>query len=996
MIAAARIRSSFPFFPLTLTLLLALAVVTPATATLYVLVADEDLAMQADVIVEARVSSVDSAPGTRPATDAILDVDKVIHGFVPASSLVVRSPGGVTADGQGLYIYGAPRFREGERLLLLLRARQDGTYAVLHFNQGAFRIVEYQGQELAVRDLSEAERVDPQGRKLEAPTQVRNLERFANFLAGRAAGRTVTADTGDYFTDVPYEAVLPRLPRFNSMQDGDGTPLRWTNFDSGGQVTFFAHVDGQNGISGGGFNEFRAALRAWTNDPSSFVQLRYGGTTAATGGLQNNDGINAILFDNKDGGADFDSPFSCAAGGTLALGGPWYRRQVHTHRGTRYYTIANADIVMNIGVSCYVGINRRGEQVFAHELGHCLGIGHSCGDERTGPCNTNDKNQALMRANAHNDNRGARLDNDDKLAVCTIYGNGSCGGGPPPPTNLQVTLLETGEVQLTWEDNASDESAYRVEARPAGGAFSTLASLPANTTSHVLSDGLTPGVEYTFRVRAVGSGGTAASNQVTLLFPQVDPPVAPSDLIATGTGIDSVRLQWTDNADNELHYEIEAQIGDPLGSAAWHGDVESTDTPDKAFSLLGSADADSTSTTLSGLDPYTLYTFRVRAIGAGGGSGYTGQAATTTWSNNGTAPAGPSELLVIPTSSSSVQVTWQDNASNEIEHQVDMSRDGEPYERVGEILRDRIYLDVDGLEPGVRYIFRARARSAAALSSFSDSREVTLPLAGDPCVASGDVTCLLSGRFRVEVQWRNPRNGKTGRGNADPVSDQGSTFWFFSSDNTELIVKMIDGRGNNGHFWVFYGALSDVEYWVTVTDTETGEVKTYRNDFGNICGLADTTALTGEAPSDSNSLLTGTQVPVDLLGDFGTALPTTATDKDGTACGGDANSLCLLGDRVRVDVTFAAPNGQAGPATPVPSTDRTGLFWFFRASNLELVVKALDGSNNNGHLWIFWGALTNVEYQITVTDTVTGTTKTYENEQGNVCGGADIKALPVS
>jgi hypothetical protein len=37
----------------------------------------------------------------------------------------------------------------------------------------------------------------------------------------------------------------------------------------------------------------------------------------------------------------------------------------------------------------------------------------------------------------------------------------------------------------------------------------------------------------------------------------------------------------------------------------------------------------------------------------------------------------------------------------------------------------------------------------------------------------------------------------------------------------------------------FYGALSNLEYTITVTDTATGAVKTYRNPAGTYCGGLD-------------------------------------------------------------------------------------------------------------------------------------------------------------
>jgi hypothetical protein len=77
------------------------------------------------------------------------------------------------------------------------------------------------------------------------------------------------------------------------------------------------------------------------------------------------------------------------------------------------------------------------------------------------------------------------------------------------------------------------------------------------------------------------------------------------------------------------------------------------------------------------------------------------------------------------------------------------------------------------------------------------------------------------------------------------MSSDTGYFWFFSSSNVELVVKVLDGRAVNGHFWVFYGALSDVEYTITVADTQTGRYRTYTNANGNLASVADTTAFDG-------------------------------------------------------------------------------------------------------------------------------------------------------
>jgi len=110
------------------------------------------------------------------------------------------------------------------------------------------------------------------------------------------------------------------------------------------------------------------------------------------------------------------------------------------------------------------------------------------------------------------------------------------------------------------------------------------------------------------------------------------------------------------------------------------------------------------------------------------------------------------------------------------------------------------------------------------------------------CAAASGELCL-GGRFRVAVRFTDPRDRQDGTGQAIPLTGDTGAFWFFDPSNAELIVKVLDGRAVNGRFWVYAGALSDVAYTVTVTDTATGKVKTYRNAAHQLASRADTSAF---------------------------------------------------------------------------------------------------------------------------------------------------------
>ena len=113
------------------------------------------------------------------------------------------------------------------------------------------------------------------------------------------------------------------------------------------------------------------------------------------------------------------------------------------------------------------------------------------------------------------------------------------------------------------------------------------------------------------------------------------------------------------------------------------------------------------------------------------------------------------------------------------------------------------------------------------------------------CVPSDGSLCLHDGRFRLSATWR-AFDASTGSAHAAPVAgnDGSGLLWFFGADNAELTVKVLDACGVDGDWWVFVASASTVEYTLTVTDTQTGAARTYRNTLGQVPELiADTDAF---------------------------------------------------------------------------------------------------------------------------------------------------------
>ena len=101
------------------------------------------------------------------------------------------------------------------------------------------------------------------------------------------------------------------------------------------------------------------------------------------------------------------------------------------------------------------------------------------------------------------------------------------------------------------------------------------------------------------------------------------------------------------------------------------------------------------------------------------------------------------------------------------------------------------------------------------------------PSAAAPCVPSATTLCIDQqpgdGRFSINVDWNTTLGGGSS-GHAHAVGGQpigvtkGGLFWIFSADNPELMVKVIDGCGSNGYIWIYYSAVTNAGFTITVVD----------------------------------------------------------------------------------------------------------------------------------------------------------------------------------
>lgn len=102
-------------------------------------------------------------------------------------------------------------------------------------------------------------------------------------------------------------------------------------------------------------------------------------------------------------------------------------------------------------------------------------------------------------------------------AMATLTANAAPTGAPLNPSSLTVTTGGASNAQLSWVDNATDETGYRVERKVNGiGSYTPVASLGAGAVAHTDGGPFVNGSVYYYRVIATGPGGDSlASNEVS-------------------------------------------------------------------------------------------------------------------------------------------------------------------------------------------------------------------------------------------------------------------------------------------------------------------------------------------------------------------------------------------------------------------------------------------------------------------------------------------------
>ncbi len=309
------------------------------------------------------------------------------------------------------------------------------------------------------------------------------------------------------------------------------------------------------------------------------------------------------------------------------------------------------------------------------------------------------------------------------------------------PTSFAAAVVSANAITISWADNNSQEDSYGLEFGSSSTGPWTLISKPANSTSHshLL---LTPATTYYYRIRALSAaiGNSGYSTIVSATTLDVV-PIAPSALSASTVSSTQIDLSWNDNSANEMGFVVERSTS-VLGP----------------FSAIVSPAAGVTQYSNSGLQKFTPYYYRVKAVNGIGSSSYSATATATTLD---TIPTAPSNLVALALSASQLQINWLDNSDNETGFKLERSdAPTGPFTVINSPAAGVIQFIDSGLQKARAYYYRIRSENAVGSSSYSAvATGTTLDLA--PIAPSGLAASTISST-QIDLSWADNSDNETG------------------------------------------------------------------------------------------------------------------------------------------------------------------------------------------------------------------------------------------
>ncbi len=222
---------------------------------------------------------------------------------------------------------------------------------------------------------------------------------------------------------------------------------------------------------------------------------------------------------------------------------------------------------------------------------------------------------------------------------------------PGAPSNFNVTPANTTQINLSWTDNTTGETGFKIE-RCTGSGCTDFAEIDtAGPDANAYSDTtVCNSTSYTYRVKAYKTGEW--DSEYTTPQSATSLTAATPSLTATRASEAQINLSWTDGNSDETGFEILRCEG---------AGCTPVDPP------IVTVSADVTTYNNNGLAKDTLYRYIVRAYK----TATCGWSAASSTSEATTTLISPSSLTTTAINTTQINLSWSDNSGSETNFKIE-------------------------------------------------------------------------------------------------------------------------------------------------------------------------------------------------------------------------------------------------------------------------------------------------------------------------------------
>ena len=427
------------------------------------------------------------------------------------------------------------------------------------------------------------------------------------------------------------------------------------------------------------------------------------------------------------------------------------------------------------------------------------------------------------------------------------------------------------------------------------------------------------------------------------------------------------------------------------------------------------------------------------------------------------APAAPSGIAAEVTGPDSLRLRWHDNSNNETGYEVwGRKFSGEEPEEVwrryggrlpagtrsaevrGLVAEEEVWVtsghyDDNDWVPGAtamrgRYSFVVVAYNDSGFSASDSFHLEFMPEPFPTPTAAGEITnCYVSREtgldldgYQVQACLETPDGERRRAWDYSLEADQSGLLYFFDRDNVEVLVKVLDGCGVNGHRWVFVAPVTDLAFRLSIREPGPyieGRRRSWKYDskrrpqdriwwnetVGNPKGRTARTVSDTTAFPCTTAEVAAAKAKAAAAGDGASAFPaggspvaTSTALASGTRLAAGAATDCVpsgpaltLSGGYTVSMCYETSAGAVGQARDWGlDSAQSALLYFFDPNNVEVLIKVLDGCGVNGHRWVFVAPVTDLAFNLHV-ESPAGERWIHRNRLGQTADAAgDTSAFP--